>query len=202
MAPKVELADAVIEQLVKDHLHRESETHVVAKHAKRHGLGYAKLAAAIGALVVAINGYTALQKTNTNLAKENRVLFNAVAKKVNSMSEELAYLRGRVEGMKHEEATEAVEEKIKPLEANGVDEPPVDIRRPRTKGKSKFRPMSRPVEGHATHVVIEGDQELVEIRQVLQAPVLKVRAYDQLPVDLSELLELEEQAQEQLQEAQ
>ena len=191
MAPKVELSDELVSKLVKEHFEKESETHAVAKHAKKHGMGYVKLTAAIGALVVAINGYTALQKKNINLAKENRVLFNAVAKKVNSMSEELAYMRGRVEGMKHDEATEAIEETVKPLEAHDT---PVNIRRPR--GKSKFRPMSRPTEGHTT-VNVEGDTDLVEVQQ---APVLKVNAYDQLPVDLGELLELEEQAQEQVQE--
>lgn len=191
MVPKIEVSDAVIEQLVKDHLHRESEIHSVTKHAKKHGLVYIKFTIAIGALVIAINGYTDLQERNVSLAKENRVLFNAVAKKVNGMAEELAYMRGRVDGMKHKEAANAVKEKIKSIVPIPVAEPPVGIRRPR--GTRKFGPMSQPSMGIMAHVAIEENQ-------ILLAPALQVNAYDALPEDLADLLVLEDQAQEQLQE--
>jgi hypothetical protein len=144
-------------------------------------MGYAKLAAAIGALAVAINAYTDLQKENLDLAKENRVLFQAVATKVNSMAEELAYMRGRVDGMRPEEAERAAEEKIT------VIEPTAPANKPKPSSRGKKTGMSKPRKAASTPKRPPAQQ---------RAPALKVDAYEQLPEDLGELIELEQQAQE------
>lgn len=186
--PKIDIPDDVLVRAVREHMERGSNDGGVKKHVKKHGVGYTKLIATIAALTVAINAYTDLQKENLSLAKENRVLFQAVATKVNGMAEELAYMRGRVDGMKHGEAEEAIEDRIKSIEPNGTHDTPT----PR-KGKRKRKDKPPKAEGVA-HVTMKPGQ----VQQT--APALKVSAYEQLPEDLAELIELEAQAQEQAQE--
>jgi len=200
MAPKVEISDETITRLIKDHLEKESEEPRLKRHMKRNWFGYTKLVAAIGALTAAINGYAELQGQNLNLAKENRVLFQALATKMNGMAERLAYMEGRFDGMSSEEAAEAVEEIITPLEPNGTYEEGEgaaeaasdDVEEPTSPRKGKKKRRDKPTKAKAT--IAAGAP------QVQMKPAIKVKAYEQLPEDLSELIEIEDQVQEQMQE--
>jgi hypothetical protein len=201
MASKAEISDDTIARLVKDHLERMSDEGKIKRHVKKHGAGYVKLTAAIGALTVAINGYATLQEDNLTLAKQNRVLFQAVATKVNGMAEKLAYIEGRMEGLKPGEAVEAAEEKIRAIEPSTGASSPAPPRKAKTKKrgkkKEKVGAVSGAPEAMADFVMTESD--IVQVQRMMP-PALKVDAYERLPERLSDLIELEAQAQEQAQE--
>jgi hypothetical protein len=59
------------------------------KHVRAYGGNYLKLAAAIGALATAVNGYVDLQKNQ-------EVLLQTLATRLNSLSAKVAYLEGRI----------------------------------------------------------------------------------------------------------
>lgn len=65
---------------------------VIREHVQRNKAGYAKLVGAITALTTAIAGYT-------ELARNNQVVYQTLAAKVNSMAEELSWLKGQNELM-------------------------------------------------------------------------------------------------------
>lgn len=177
MSPPVEvkLSDDLIARLVREHYEKGANDGRLKKHAKKHGMGYAKLAAAVVALTAAVNGYADLQKENLTLAKQNRVLFQAVASKVNGMAERLAYVEGRLEGLKPKEATEAMEEKITPFKPRPASD------KPRMKAK-------------AMHEPIEDDMEDAPEPVVEHQPIqtMKMNAYEQLPENLSELMQVQQ----------
>jgi len=202
MAPKVEISDETISRLVKEHLAKESDEGGVKKHVRRHGMGYAKLSAAVVGLTVAINAYSVLEKENVELArknleisKENRVIFQAVATKVNALAERTAYVEGRLEGKKPQAAENAIKERIKPLKPKrrgGVGSTGAIP----SKAKGKAMTKARPPEDDTVAVVAHMQMQMLP-------PAIEVDAYEQLPEDLEELIEIDEDmAQEQYQDEQ
>lgn len=207
MAPKVEISEETISRLVKDHLSKESDEGGVKKHVRKHGLGYAKLTASIGALTVALNAYSILEKENVELAKknleisqqtqviaqQNRVIFQAVSTKVNGMAERLAYVEGRLEGKKPKAAEKAIKERVKPIRRNGGGTGSTGVIHTKAKGKTMTK--ARPV--NDTVAVVAS----MDMQQQMMQPSINVEAYDVLPEDLDELIEIEEEmAQEQYQD--
>lgn len=61
-----------------------------SSHVKEHGGSYLKLAAAIGALATAVNGYVELQRNQ-------EALLQAMSTKLNALTAKVAYLEGRLE---------------------------------------------------------------------------------------------------------
>lgn len=64
----------------------------IGTHVKKYGGDYAKLIAAVTALIVAVTGYL-------ELAGKDEVVYQALSSKVNSMAEELSELKGQNEVM-------------------------------------------------------------------------------------------------------
>lgn len=71
---------------------RPTSGKVIREHVQRNKAGYAKLVGAITALTTAIAGYT-------ELARNNQIVYQTLATKVNSMAEELSWLKGQNELM-------------------------------------------------------------------------------------------------------
>ena len=120
--------------------------------------------------------------------------FQAVASKVNSMAERLAYVEGRLEGKKPKAAEKAIKEKVKPIKrtggGGGGGSTEVSSTKAKGKGMTKARP---PIDDRVAKVTSMGVQQM---------PAISVDAYDLLPEDLDELIEIdEEMAQEQYQDA-
>jgi hypothetical protein len=65
---------------------------LIKDHVRRNRAGYAKLVGAITALTTAITGYLELERNN-------RIVYQTLAAKVNLMAEELSHLKGQNELM-------------------------------------------------------------------------------------------------------
>lgn len=63
----------------------------VKRHVRERGPGYLKLAAAVGALTAAINGYVEIQRNQ-------EILLQTLAARINHLTAKVAYLEGRMEG--------------------------------------------------------------------------------------------------------
>ncbi len=95
---------------------------MVREHVQKNKKGYAKLVAVIVGLTAAVKAYTGLEE-------QNAMILQAVATKLNSLSEEVAYIKGMCVAMRSVETVSV--SAPAPVE-------PVPASRP------TFRPMSRP----------------------------------------------------------
>ena len=201
MTPKVEISDDTIAKLVKDHLGRQSDERGVRRHVKRNAGGYARLVAALGALTVAINGYAELSKQSAVLGDQNALAFQALATKVNSMAERMAYMQGRLDGLRHEEAEDAVELK---LEEFDVDEEVEDaVKKARVGSSGSFSGGGAgdfTVEEEPEVAAVTGDLAPKALEPLVRASrYIQIDAFEQLPEDIGELIQVQEQIQEQIQ---
>ena len=165
-----------------------------------------KLILAITALTAAVNGYRDLSAKSVQLSEQNALAFKALSSKVNKMAERMAYMQGRLDGLNESEAEDAVELKIEKFDATERIEDGVrDAKR-----EKEARRSPRPHTAVATDLGDEDgvpDDLVAEVAMMEDSPNqmqvqrhIEIDAFEQLPEDLEELIDVQEQIQEQVQE--
>lgn len=171
-------------------------------HLKKHGGNYAKLIAAISALTAAVNGYL-------DLAKKNELVYQALASKVNNMAEELAHVKGQNQVMliflaqKYgmEDMLDEMGAAETPARAPASsmasapamhDEPEMD--EPTPAGDEAVEAAESSPEAH-TEVVVEAAPPPPPKPKPKAEKRVVVQAYQELPQNLDDLVQVQEQLQ-------
>jgi len=153
-----------------------------ASHLRKHGGNYAKLIAAISALTAAINGYL-------DLAKKNELVYQALASKVNHMSTELAEVRGQNEVLMMfvKAKLGAESDEFEAMEEAAVEEaPPVS--------SLGVAAGATPEADVAVTAVADEEPPAAALAKPPKAEKrVAVQAYQQLPDDLADLVQVQEQ---------
>jgi len=197
MAPKVEISDETIAKLVKEHLEKQSNESGVKRHMKRNAGGYMRLVAALGTLTAAINGYAELKERSVELSEQNALSFKALSSKVNKMAEKMAYLQGRLEGLNSERAEEAVELKIRKFDLEEKTEQVVAKVREEKRVRDEDEAEALTTASHKAKMKSKAVDKIPDQMQVQRH--IEIDAFEELPEELDELMEVEEMAQEQFQ---
>lgn len=87
----------------------------VKRHVRERGPGYLKLAAALGALTAAINGYVEIQRNQ-------EVMLQTLATRINQLTAKVAYLEGHTGSRYRKVAPAASEDKRAPERRKRLDE--------------------------------------------------------------------------------
>jgi len=150
-------------------------------HLKKHGGNYARLIAAVTALTAAVNGYL-------DLAKKNALVYEALASKVNSISTELAQLKGQ-----NEILLEFVKTHMRRGESLPAHRPPAVIPAP--------TPTAPDEEDTAVEAASDEASADVMVEVTAGAPPKKekgrfsIDAFQQLPANVGDLVQAQEQLQ-------
>jgi len=135
---------------------------------KKHTINGAKLIAAIGTLTAAVNGYL-------DLEKKNELVLQALASKINALSQEVAYLKGRLDATAAVEAVpaEPTPPPAEPVMMDEVGEGAGD-------------------EGAEAAVEVEAVAEVAEdVKPIKAKRQIKLDAYEAVPTTMQELQQLQ-----------
>jgi hypothetical protein len=161
-------------------------------HLRRQAPNYAKLVAAIGALTAAVNGYY-------DLAKKNELVYQALASKVNNMAVEMAEVKGQNQVILIFLAQQSGNAEM--LEEMGAREPASE--KPNYIHSYGHDDESDPAEGEGAEepeAMSDEPAMAVEVESDEPPPPKKekkvvVQAYQELPSDLAQLIQVQEQLQ-------
>ena len=173
---------------------------------KKHAVNGTKLLAAIGALTTAINGYGGL------LEQQEQILL-VMSSKINALSEKVAYLDGRIAGQTHELAEESAHNRMQPVSDIVISEDDLVDVEEGDDGEGYGRPEPEEDDDVATEEdsdVFSGSTAVeVAVEDAPKKPShkknrrrrrpkrIKDLAYQQIPVNLENLGQFQEQIQKQ-----
>ncbi len=183
---------------------KEEPTKKQPGHLRRNGMNYAKLVGAITALTAAVNGYL-------DLEKKNALVYEALASKVNNMSAELSEIKGQNQVILiflsnqaggemmmdelgsaeptpnhiHSEGHEP-DEPEEHVEATAALPPPVE---------AEFEEGGVAVAEGETTVEVAAEEAVPSAKPRKAKKRVEIQAFQQLPANLEDLAELQEQIQ-------
>jgi len=154
-------------------------------HLRRQAPNYAKLAAAVGTLTAAVNGYVSLQK-------QNELVLEALGSKLNALSQRVAHMEGYLTATSRMGRAREVEAHTE--EAHEAVPAPAPTALPPDPEECDEMVKEEKSEDCLEEDVLasEGESAEVEVDEK-ELPVLQIGAFEQVPTDLSSLKQMKQQ---------